>query len=244
MKPIPDATHMGTRMPPSATHSLNRTFSSEHQQQQHRIVHRKKSASSAAGNFTMHDCYEKLKELVPTIPKNKKMTRVQILQHVIDYIQDLQSALESYNIDVNNVDIRNSMGSVMDLAAQFNVAAQHSSHHHPHHQPQQQTQCAPNRTPFTTVPQTENLPPHHPQQQIQQQNCSTLEWQQRQVIINFTIMFLLQDFFWPDFDFPQLTPRRGLGSPRNSRTDRLSTSRALPPRRRCWSFMFGYILCI
>ncbi|XP_038056688.1 DNA-binding protein inhibitor ID-2-like [Patiria miniata] len=67
-------------------------------------VHPKKattsSSKSRAFNYTMHDCYERLKELVPTIPKNKKITRVEILQHVIDYIQDLQSALESHNINV------------------------------------------------------------------------------------------------------------------------------------------------
>jgi hypothetical protein len=58
------------------------------------------SSKSRAFNYTMHDCYERLKELVPTIPKNKKITRVEILQHVIDYIQDLQSALETHNINV------------------------------------------------------------------------------------------------------------------------------------------------
>ncbi|XP_033644861.1 DNA-binding protein inhibitor ID-2-like [Asterias rubens] len=63
------------------------------------------SKGSAAFNYTMHDCYEKLKQLVPTIPKNKKITRVEILQHVIDYIQDLQSALESHNINMRTTQV-------------------------------------------------------------------------------------------------------------------------------------------
>ncbi|KAM9355229.1 DNA-binding protein inhibitor ID-3 [Pholidichthys leucotaenia] len=43
----------------------------------------------------MNDCYSKLKELVPSIPQNKSVSKVEILQHVIDYIFDLQIALET-----------------------------------------------------------------------------------------------------------------------------------------------------
>ena len=42
----------------------------------------------------MNDCYSKLKELVPSIPQNQSVSQVEILQHVIDYIFDLQIALE------------------------------------------------------------------------------------------------------------------------------------------------------
>lgn len=41
----------------------------------------------------MNSCYSKLKELVPTLPTNKKASKVEILQHVIDYIWDLQVEL-------------------------------------------------------------------------------------------------------------------------------------------------------
>ncbi|KAI8501519.1 DNA-binding protein inhibitor ID-2 [Branchiostoma belcheri] len=47
-------------------------------------------------NMDMNDCYSKLRELVPTIPSNKKISRIEILQHVIDYIQDLQTALDGH----------------------------------------------------------------------------------------------------------------------------------------------------
>ncbi|XP_032869595.1 DNA-binding protein inhibitor ID-4 [Amblyraja radiata] len=46
--------------------------------------------------YDMKDCYSKLKQLVPTIPPNKKVSKVEILQHVIDYILDLQLALETH----------------------------------------------------------------------------------------------------------------------------------------------------
>ena len=42
----------------------------------------------------MNNCYSKLKELVPTLPPNKKASKVEILQHVIDYIWDLQIELD------------------------------------------------------------------------------------------------------------------------------------------------------
>ncbi|XP_053314818.1 DNA-binding protein inhibitor ID-2 [Spea bombifrons] len=46
--------------------------------------------------YNMNDCYSKLKELVPSIPQNKKVSKMEILQHVIDYILDLQMALDSH----------------------------------------------------------------------------------------------------------------------------------------------------
>ncbi|XP_004582646.1 DNA-binding protein inhibitor ID-2 [Ochotona princeps] len=46
--------------------------------------------------YNMNDCYSKLKELVPSIPQNRKVSKMEILQHVIDYILDLQLALDSH----------------------------------------------------------------------------------------------------------------------------------------------------
>lgn len=37
----------------------------------------------------------KLKDLVPYMPKNKKLSKLEVIQNVIDYICDLQSALET-----------------------------------------------------------------------------------------------------------------------------------------------------
>ncbi|MFT7813172.1 DNA-binding protein inhibitor ID-2-like [Arapaima gigas] len=46
--------------------------------------------------YNMNDCYSKLKELVPSIPQDKSVSKMEILQHVIDYILDLQLALDSH----------------------------------------------------------------------------------------------------------------------------------------------------
>ncbi|XP_054855786.1 DNA-binding protein inhibitor ID-3 [Eublepharis macularius] len=44
--------------------------------------------------YDMNDCYSKLRELVPGIPQGTQVSQVEILQHVIDYIFDLQIVLE------------------------------------------------------------------------------------------------------------------------------------------------------
>lgn len=38
----------------------------------------------------------KLKDLVPFMPKNRKLSKLEVIQYVIDYICDLQSALETH----------------------------------------------------------------------------------------------------------------------------------------------------
>lgn len=42
----------------------------------------------------MTECFHKLKDLVPSVPQNKKVSKTQLLQHVIDYILDLELALD------------------------------------------------------------------------------------------------------------------------------------------------------
>lgn len=39
----------------------------------------------------------KLKELVPHMPRHRKVSKLEVIQHVIDYICDLQTALEQNN---------------------------------------------------------------------------------------------------------------------------------------------------
>ncbi|XP_029446607.1 DNA-binding protein inhibitor ID-4 [Rhinatrema bivittatum] len=48
--------------------------------------------------YDMNDCYSRLKRLVPTIPQDRRVTKVEILQHVIDYILDLQLALDTHPV--------------------------------------------------------------------------------------------------------------------------------------------------
>lgn len=44
----------------------------------------------------MQELLSKLKDLVPNMPKNKKLSKLEIIQYVIDYIFDLETALESH----------------------------------------------------------------------------------------------------------------------------------------------------
>lgn len=44
----------------------------------------------------IHELLGKLQELVPNMPKNKKLSKLEIIQNVIDYIFDLQDALEAH----------------------------------------------------------------------------------------------------------------------------------------------------
>ncbi|XP_055041367.1 DNA-binding protein inhibitor ID-2b [Misgurnus anguillicaudatus] len=44
--------------------------------------------------YNMNDCYSRLTELVPSLPQNRSVSKMEILQHVIDYILDLQITLD------------------------------------------------------------------------------------------------------------------------------------------------------
>ena len=50
--------------------------------------------SCGPGPGDMKTCFAKLRALVPTIPHDRKISKTEFLQHVIDYIGDLQLALE------------------------------------------------------------------------------------------------------------------------------------------------------
>lgn len=43
----------------------------------------------------MAACFLKLKEIVPTVPHGKKISKTALLQHVIDYICDLEVTLQA-----------------------------------------------------------------------------------------------------------------------------------------------------
>ncbi|XP_068768374.1 DNA-binding protein inhibitor ID-1 [Struthio camelus] len=52
------------------------------------------AAAAAALLYDMKGCYSRLRALVPTLPRHRRVSKVEILQHVIDYIWDLQLALQ------------------------------------------------------------------------------------------------------------------------------------------------------
>lgn len=67
----------------------------------------------------------KLKELVPHMPKNRKVSKLEVIQHVIDYICDLQTALEQ-----NHPSHRRRNRSLSDAAASI-LASTTSTHRQP-----------------------------------------------------------------------------------------------------------------
>lgn len=68
-------------------------------------VSRRTASSNNGENAEIKMYLSKLKDLVPFMPKNRKLSKLEIIQHVIDYICDLQSELEtSPSIGVSNFD--------------------------------------------------------------------------------------------------------------------------------------------
>lgn len=61
----------------------------------------------AAEKEEMQSLLAKLQQLVPGIPKKRRLPKLEIIQHVIDYIFDLQVALEEHPI----------AGSLLDLSS-------------------------------------------------------------------------------------------------------------------------------
>lgn len=47
-------------------------------------------------NEEMQSLLSKLKTLVPNMPRHKKLSKLEIIQYVIDYIMDLQNALDTH----------------------------------------------------------------------------------------------------------------------------------------------------
>ncbi len=60
----------------------------------------------------------KLKDLVPYMPKNKKLSKLEVIENVIDYICDLQSTLQkttnssTFDFDSSAVSLRQPLGVV------------------------------------------------------------------------------------------------------------------------------------
>ncbi|UYV77033.1 Transposase [Cordylochernes scorpioides] len=64
-----------------------------------------KTSAKSAKDVTqeeMHALLSKLKDLVPNMPRNRKLSKLEIIQYVIDYILDLQMALQAPKPPVSN----------------------------------------------------------------------------------------------------------------------------------------------
>lgn len=72
----------------------------------------------------------KLKDLVPFMPKNKKLSKLDVILNAIDYIYDLQAALESHPA-INQFDAETVLNGIQQQQQQQQM------HHHHHHRQQQ-----------------------------------------------------------------------------------------------------------
>lgn len=138
----------------------------------------------------------KLKDLVPFMPKNKKLSKLDVILNVIDYICDLQAALESHPA-VNQFDAESVLNGIQQQQQQLqqhqHQQQQQQMHHHNHQQQQQQQHSSHNQSssvginrqplgirtsPNTILNNTNNLTPHfhhhHHHQQQHHSNSSNL----------------------------------------------------------------------
>ncbi|XP_017137416.1 protein extra-macrochaetae [Drosophila miranda] len=75
-------------------------------------------------NAEMKMYLSKLKDLVPFMPKNRKLSKLEIIQHVIDYICDLQTELETHP-EMNNFDA----AAALTAAANMEDDSEDEMHH-------------------------------------------------------------------------------------------------------------------
>ncbi|XP_022830055.1 protein extra-macrochaetae [Spodoptera litura] len=97
----------------------------------------------------------KLQDLVPFMPKNRKISKLEVIQHVIDYICDLQSALENHPA-MEQFDAEGA------LASQACAAPQPRPHRRP-----LGPRAAPNTILRKTTPSQEHRTPTTPEKQNQ-----------------------------------------------------------------------------
>jgi len=97
-------------------------------------------------NAEMKMYLSKLKDLVPFMPKNRKLSKLEIIQHVIDYICDLQTELETHP-EINNFDAASALNAVVATQQQHQqqeydneVAERLAVDQHQQQQQQQQLQ--------------------------------------------------------------------------------------------------------
>ena len=106
-----------------------------------------------ADREAIEELYSKLKDLVPYMPKNKKLSKLEIIQHVIDYIFDLENALESRQ------DISGAAAAMMDTLAvsaqsqnvPFAASKQTLNHNHTSHHQLPNSPMPPFRQPLSTI---------------------------------------------------------------------------------------------
>lgn len=75
-------------------------------------VHRPSKRSDHLEDEKIQKYLSKLKDLVPLIPKDKRISRLEVIHHVIDYICDLEDMLENHR-SVNADAVHSAAAAVM-----------------------------------------------------------------------------------------------------------------------------------
>lgn len=112
-----------------------------------------KMTSTTRDTEAIEELFSKLKDLVPYMPKNKKLSKLEIIQYVIDYIFDLENALESRQ------DVSGAAAAMMDtLAAStqsqnvpFAPSSKPLNHNHTSHHQLPNSPMPPFRQPLSTL---------------------------------------------------------------------------------------------
>ncbi|XP_037936127.1 protein extra-macrochaetae [Teleopsis dalmanni] len=139
-------------------------------------------------NAEMKMYLSKLKDLVPFMPKNRKLSKLEIIQHVIDYICELQSELEAHSdistFDTSNFNNVNQMQSngIYDeeiLTERLSPIVEPSLHNQQQHSsPTPRQPLVDRHTPNTILPVTNNI---QSSTLITQQQLQLQQQQQQQV---------------------------------------------------------------
>ncbi|XP_034655150.1 protein extra-macrochaetae [Drosophila subobscura] len=152
-------------------------------------------------NAEMKMYLSKLKDLVPFMPKNRKLSKLEIIQHVIDYICDLQTELETHP-EMNNFDA----AAALTAAANMPDDSEEDEMQHMEDDDEAdlavdaddllaqrlaaEQQLAKISSPAARLPLSDRqspntlLAPGQPQQQQQQQQQQQLQQQQQQQLAN------------------------------------------------------------
>lgn len=85
-----------------------------------------RSMGGSENTAEMRRYLDKLKDLVPMCPKNRKVSKLELIQHVIDYIGDLQDTLQS---DSDSDSPPDSPMERMSFSEAYNRVPQQSGHH-------------------------------------------------------------------------------------------------------------------
>lgn len=116
MKAITAVCSTGASVPAIANGRVSRP----HLTRNHHNNNNNHSLRDSGENAEIQMYLSKLKDLVPFMPKNRKLSKLEVILNVIDYICDLQTALESHPA-VNSFDAQTVLNGLQQQQQQQNA---------------------------------------------------------------------------------------------------------------------------